>query len=69
MSRVPALKVMARSTVARYEPTADPREVGKQLGVGAVLVGSIARRDRQIVISAELVDSSTGEVWPLPLSP
>ncbi len=64
MSRVPSLKVMARTTVTRFKRTADPRAAGRQLGVGAVLVGTISKRDRQLVISAELVEISTGaRLW------
>ena len=64
MSRVPSLKVMARTTVTRFKHTADPRAAGRQLGVGSVLVGTISKHDRQLVISAELVESSTGaRLW------
>jgi eukaryotic-like serine/threonine-protein kinase len=64
MSRVPSLRVMARTSVSRFRPPVDPRAVGKELGVGAVLVGSIARQQQQLVISAELVDSATGaRLW------
>jgi len=64
MSRVPSLKVMARTTATRFKRTADPAGAGRQLGVGAVLVGKISKRDRQLVISAELVESSSGaRLW------
>jgi serine/threonine-protein kinase len=64
MSRVPSLKVMARTTVVRFKHTTDPRAAGRQLGVGAVLVGTISKRDRQLIIAAELVESSTGaRLW------
>jgi eukaryotic-like serine/threonine-protein kinase len=64
MSRVSSLKVMARSTVARFKRTTDPQSVGRQLGVGAVLVGAISKRDGQLIIGVELVESSTGaRLW------
>jgi serine/threonine protein kinase/tetratricopeptide (TPR) repeat protein len=63
MSRVPSLRVMARSTVSRLAGT-DPLEAGKKLGVGAVLTGSVSRRAGALSISAELVDISTGaRIW------
>ena len=63
-SRVPSLKTMARTTVARFKHTADARAAGRQLGVGAVLTGTTSKRDRQIIVSAELVDVSTGvRLW------
>jgi len=64
MSRVPALKVMARSTVFRFKGTADPQEAGRRLGVGAVLTGALSRRGNQLSISAELIETSTGaRLW------
>jgi len=64
MSRVSSLKVMARGTVFRFKGTADPQEAGRKLGVGAVVVGTVARRGSQLAISAELIEISTGiRLW------
>lgn len=64
MSRLATLKVMAHTTVARLKNSADPPAAGRQLGVGAVLVGSIAKRDPNVVVSAELVDTASGaRLW------
>lgn len=64
MSRISALKVMARATVFRFKGTADPQEAGRKLGVGAVLTGSVFRRGNQLSISAELMEISTGaRLW------
>ena len=64
MSRVPALRVMARATVFRFKGSTDPREAGRKLGVGAVLTGRISRRESRLSISAELVDVATGaRLW------
>jgi serine/threonine protein kinase/TolB-like protein/thioredoxin-like negative regulator of GroEL len=64
MSRVPSLRVMARTTVFRFKGVADPREVGRKLGVGAVLTGTVSRRGDQVKVSAELVETSTGaRLW------
>jgi TolB-like protein/predicted Ser/Thr protein kinase len=64
MSRVPSLKVMARATVFRYRGNVDPQDVGRKLGVGAVLTGDVSRRGNQLSISTELVESATGRrLW------
>ena len=64
-SKLPQLRVMARSTVFRYKgKAADPRQVGRELRVGAVLTGSILKLDDQIVIGVELVDVNSGtQLW------
>lgn len=65
LSPLPKLKVMARSTVFRYkgrEP--DPRQVGRELGVGAVLTGRVAHRGDALTIGVELVDVDGGwQLW------
>jgi TolB-like protein/tetratricopeptide (TPR) repeat protein len=64
MSRVQALRVMARATVFRFRGFSDPQEVGRKLGVGAVLAGKISRREDRLSISAELVEVATGaRLW------
>ena len=64
MSRLPALKVMARATVFHFKGSGDPQEAGRKLGVGAVLAGRILRRDGRLSISAELVEVATGaRLW------
>ena len=64
MSRVSSLTVMARATVFRYKASKDPLEVGRKLGVMAVVTGSVARSGTQLTVSAELVDVRTGaRLW------
>jgi len=61
LSRVPRLRVMARSTVFRYKnKNADPLEVGRELKVRAVFAGRLLQRGDSIVIKAELVDAEDG---------
>lgn len=61
LSRLPGLRVMARSTVFRYKGrSADPIEVGSELEVRAVMVGRLLQRGETIVIKAELVDAADG---------
>ncbi len=65
LSQVPRLRVMARSTVFRYKGReSDPREVGRDLGVRAVLTGRLLQRGELLVIKAELVNAVDGsQLW------
>jgi serine/threonine-protein kinase len=64
VSRLPSVTVMARATVFRHKGTVDPLAAGRSLGVGAVLTGSVARRDGRLAVSAELVETATGvRLW------
>ena len=65
ISHLPELRVMARSTVFNFKGRAiDPRSVGRQLNVDAILTGTVTRRAGRVIISAELVDVATGaQLW------
>jgi serine/threonine-protein kinase len=65
LSRLPQLRVMARTTVYRYKGREnDPQTVGRELGVGAVLVGRIQPRGESLTMQTELVDVSNGtQLW------
>ncbi|HEX7253188.1 MAG TPA: protein kinase [Thermoanaerobaculia bacterium] len=65
LSQLPDLQVMAHSTVFSFKGRAiDPRSVGRQLGVGAVLRGDVIQQANRLVVSAELVDVKSGaHLW------
>ncbi len=65
LSKLPRIKVMARSTVFRYKGRAtDPQRIGQDLGVRAVLTGRVLLRDESLTIGAELVDVVDGsQLW------
>lgn len=65
LSRLPNLRVIARSTSFRYKSLdADPLSVGHELGVNAVLSGRISQLGDRLIIRAELVDVSNGwQIW------
>lgn len=65
LSQVPNLNVKARSTVFRYKGKhADPRAVGNELTVHAVLFGRIVQRGDSLTLSLELADGRTGDrIW------
>lgn len=61
LSQLPQLRVMARSTVFCYKGReSDPREVGKELGVGAVLIGRVLQFSERLIIRTALVDVDDG---------
>jgi TolB-like protein/Tfp pilus assembly protein PilF len=65
LSQLPKLKVMSKISVLRYKSgEIDPREVGRDLNVQAVLSGRIIKRDDGVAISIELVDAREGtRLW------
>lgn len=65
LSVLPQLRVIARSTVFRYKAVnVDPREVGRALGVRAVMMGRVQQVGERLVISAELINVRYGSrIW------
>ena len=65
LSQLPQLKVMARSTVFHFKGTdIDPREVGRQLGVRAVMAGRLLQQGDHLIVRTELVNVSDGtQLW------
>lgn len=66
LSQLPQLRVMARSTVFRYKgkKAFDPMDVGKRLGVRAVLTGRVEQRGNILNIQTELVYVVDGsQLW------
>jgi serine/threonine protein kinase/Flp pilus assembly protein TadD len=61
LSQLPKLRVMSRSAVFRYKGRSEEaQEVGRALGVGAVLTGKVLQRGETLLITAELVDVVNG---------
>jgi TolB-like protein len=65
LSQLPALRVIARSTVFRYKgQQTDPQKIGQDLGVRAVLSGRVMQRGDTLIVSTELMDVVTGaQLW------
>jgi eukaryotic-like serine/threonine-protein kinase len=65
VSQLPKLKVIARTSVFRYKGRdLDPRDVGRELGVRAVLTGRVIQRGESLSISAELVGARDNRhIW------
>jgi adenylate cyclase len=65
LSSFPDLAVVARSSSFTYKGKAvDVRQVGRELGVGYVLEGSVRKDGDKLRIVSQLIDTKTGEqVW------
>jgi len=61
LSKIRELKVASRSTVLRYKGSGiDPRDVGRELGVGSVLEGSVRKLGNRVRITAQLINAADG---------
>ncbi len=65
LSQLPKLRVLARTTVFRYKgKNIDPGQIGRELGVDAVLTGRAMQQGDTLVIQADLVNVSDGsQLW------
>ncbi|MBI2154626.1 MAG: adenylate/guanylate cyclase domain-containing protein [Candidatus Rokubacteria bacterium] len=65
LSKIRELKVASRSTVFRYKGKGiDPRDVGRELGVGSVLEGSVRKLGNRLRITAQLINAGDGfHLW------
>jgi len=61
LSRIPSLRVVGRTSAFSFKGrTNDVRSIGTELGVGAVLTGTVRRAGDRIRITADLTDVSNG---------
>jgi TolB-like protein len=65
ISRLRSIRVRPLGTVLRFKGSAiDPQAAGRELGVDAVLAGTLERDGAQLNIAARLVDVATGrQLW------
>ena len=65
LSKVAGLRVPARTSCFAFRgATVDAREIGKRLGVEALLDGSIRKAGKRVRISVQLVDANNGyQLW------
>jgi len=59
------LRVASRTASFRFrDGSVDPREIGRQLRVGAILEGSVRKSGEQLRITAQLIDAASGfHLW------
>jgi TolB-like protein/Flp pilus assembly protein TadD len=65
LAQIPQLKVIGKSSSFLFRNSKESsHQIGKQLGVAHLLVGSVERFGDQIRVSAELIDTSDGTtIW------
>src|SRR5579862_7780729 len=65
LSRIPGLRVMARSTVFRFKgKDNDPQQVGATLKVDSIVTGHMSQQGDNLTVQAELVKVSDGtQLW------
>jgi DNA-binding winged helix-turn-helix (wHTH) protein/TolB-like protein/Flp pilus assembly protein TadD len=65
LSKLPKLRVVPRSMVAQYKgQEIDPRTVGRELNVRAVVTGRVRRHGDTISIQADLIDlENVAQIW------
>ena len=65
LAKINAFKVISRTSVMQYKEFPKPvKEVGREMGVAYVLVGSVQRSADQVRISAQLIQAATDKnIW------
>jgi TolB-like protein/DNA-binding winged helix-turn-helix (wHTH) protein len=65
LAKLPGLKVIARTSSFTYKGrAAEVQDVGRSLGVRAVVMGTIERRGEDLIVSAQLVDAQDrSQLW------
>jgi len=65
LSQIRALKVISRTSVMQYKKTSKRLpEIARELGVDAIMEGSVLREGEHVRVSVELIDGATDEhLW------
>ena len=65
LSQVPDLKVKSSSTVFHYKGrNTDAKQIGRELGVHALLSGTVVQRGEELAVSVELIDvRDDSHIW------
>jgi serine/threonine protein kinase/TolB-like protein/Tfp pilus assembly protein PilF len=65
LSQLPGLKVIARTTVFRYKgQETDPQNVGRNLGVDAVVTGKVILQSNMLVVQVDMMNVADGsQLW------
>jgi TolB-like protein/Tfp pilus assembly protein PilF len=65
LSKLPKLRVVPRSVMIKYKDREiDPRKIGEELNVRAVVTGRVYRRGDTISIQADLIDvQNVSQIW------
>ncbi len=65
LAKIPAVSVLAHGTVKHQKlQHADPKLIGEELRVDAVLVGELSRHNTSLFLNLELIDTADGrQLW------
>jgi TolB-like protein/DNA-binding winged helix-turn-helix (wHTH) protein/Tfp pilus assembly protein PilF len=64
LSKIEGLKVISRGSAFNFkDKEIDPREVGKKLGVGALLEGTLNKTEKNIRVTVRLVSTDDGRIF------
>ena len=65
LAKIPALKVISRTSVLRYRDTEKPMtQIGEELGVSTIVEGGVQRAGDRIRINVQLIKAATDEhIW------
>jgi TolB-like protein/Flp pilus assembly protein TadD/DNA-binding winged helix-turn-helix (wHTH) protein len=65
LARIPGLRVASQTSAFAYKGShADVRTIGKALGVGNILEGSVRREGDHVRVTTELIDTASGyHIW------
>jgi len=65
LSKIRAIRVMSRAAVSRFkEPAAELPDMARDLGIGAVLTGSVRHAGSQVRVGVQLLAAPSGEtLW------
>ena len=64
LTRLPGLRVASRTSSFRFRGDVDVRQVGRDLGVGAILEGSVRRAGARLRVTAQLTNAEDGyHIW------
>jgi Kae1-associated kinase Bud32 len=65
LAKISALKVIARDSAMQYKGTDKPiREIARELGVDAVITGSVLRSGDRVRVTAQLIEAETDQyLW------
>jgi TolB-like protein/Flp pilus assembly protein TadD len=68
LTQIASLRVISRTSVMQFKGAKQPlREIARQLGVDAIVTGSVMKAGQRVRITAQLVDVSTDQhLWASP---
>ncbi len=65
LAKIRALTVISRTSIMQYKGVRKPlRDIARELGVGAIVEGTVLRVGERVRVTAQLIDAaSDGHLW------